>query len=283
MPNVSPHLDTPLPVGAYGLRLQAPPELAELLVPAPDSWLDWRLELARGDGSAEETIDAARATAPLQPAGWAEVRRQDRLTRFLTPEPLNPAALAHPYLAFTAAVAARWAGRQTLHAGAVRAGDGGWGVIGARGQGKSSTLAYLAGRGLGVVADDVLVIAGGAAMAAPRCLDLRADAAEALGVGTPLGRNAGRERWRVRTAAVPAETPLRGFLVLEWGDRVEREPVSAAERLELIFASLTVHLPPPDPPALLDLAALPMWRVCRPRRLGSLSEIAELIEDLAAG
>jgi hypothetical protein len=283
MSNVSPHLDTASSGGAYGLRLQAPPELAALLVPAPDSWLDWRLELAHGDGSAEETIDEARATAPLQPAGWAEVLRQDRLTRFLTPEPLNPAALAHPYLAFTAAVAARWTGRQTLHAGAVRAGDGGWGVIGVRGQGKSSTLAYLAGRGFGVVADDVLVIEGGAALAAPRCLDLRADAAEALGVGMPLGRIAGRERWRVRTAAVPAETPLRGFLVLEWGDRVEREPVSAAERLELIFASLTVHLPPPDPPALLDLAALPMWRVRRPRRLGSLSEIAALIEVLTAG
>jgi hypothetical protein len=280
--NISLHLDTPLSIGAYGLKLSAPPGLAELLVSAPDSWLPWRLEIAHGDGLAEETIDDVRATAPLQPAGWAEVVRAERLTRFLTPAPLDPAALAHPYLAFTAAVAARWAGRQTLHAGAVRAGNGAWGVIGARGRGKSSTLAHLATRGLGVVADDVLVIAGGAALAAPRCLDLREDAAAALGLGTPLGRIAGRERWRVRTAPIPAETPLRGFLVLEWGDRLERAPVSAAERLELIFASLTVHLPPPDPPALLDLAALPMWRVRRPRRLGSLPEIGKLIEDLAA-
>lgn len=274
-------VDIQPPLGAYGLRLDGPPALRELLVPAPPSWVGWRLELATGDGAHEERIGADEASAPLQPAGRVDVLRRRRLTRFTTPAPIDPAALAHPYLGFTAAVAARWAGRQSLHAGALRVGDGAWAVIGARGQGKSSTLAHLASRGHGVVADDVLVLAGGAALAAPRCLDLRADAAAALGVGEPLGRVAGRERWRVRTAPVPAETPLRGFLILEWGDRLERVAVPALERLPRLADSLTIQLPPPDPQAFLDLAALPMWRLRRPRRLESLDGVAALIGALA--
>lgn len=268
-------------IGAYGLRLDGPPALRELLVPAPASWLDWRLELASGDATPdEERIGPEEASAPLQPAGRVDVTRQAALTRFTTPAPLDPAALAHPHLAFTAAVAARWAGRQSLHAGAVQAGDGAWAVIGARGQGKSSTLAYLASRGHGVVADDVLVLAGGRALAAPRCLDLREDAAAALGLGEPLGRVAGRERWRVRTAPVAAETPLRGFLILEWGERLETVAVPAVERLPRLVESLTIHLPPPDPAAFLDLAALPMWRLRRPRGLDSLDGVAALVAGL---
>jgi hypothetical protein len=269
--------------GAYGLRLAGSPVPEALLVPAPAAWLEWRIEHAIGAGPREERIGDDSATAPLQPAGGVEVLRAERLSRFTTPAPLDPVALAHPHLAFTAAVAARWAELQSLHAGAVVVGGGAWAVLGGKGHGKSSTLAFLAARGVGVVADDVLVLAHGAALAAPRCLDLRPDAARALGLGTPLGVVGGRERWRVDLAPVPAETPLHGFLVLEWGEPAALEPVPAAERLPLLFAALTIHLPPPDPPALLDLAALPMWRLRRPRRLGSLDDVLALIRSAAGG
>ena len=107
----------------------------------------------------------------------------------------------HPYLAPVALVMARWLGREGFHGGGIVAGGGVWGVLGDKTAGKSTTLAWLAREGVGVVSDDVLVIDGGTALAGPRSVDLREEAAERLGVGEPMGRVGQRERWRFSAAA----------------------------------------------------------------------------------
>jgi hypothetical protein len=135
--------------------------------------------------------------------------------------------LVHPHLAPGAAVLARWLGRETLHAGAVLAGGGAWAMLGDRESGKSSTLDWLAAHGHPVLADDLLVLDGSDVLAGPRCIDLRADAAQRLGAGEPLGVVGTRERWRLRLGPLASSAPLRGWGILDWGDDVAVEPVRA--------------------------------------------------------
>jgi hypothetical protein len=241
-------------------------------VEAPASWPE--LEVVRAPlDSAGPTVDRVgldRAELPLQD-GWIALERDPgRLTFRLRDQPPDR-DLVHPYLAAPAALAARWAGHESFHAGGIIAGGGAWGVLGDKENGKSTTLAWLALHGHSVLADDVLVVDQMNAFAGPRCLDLREQAAERLGAGEALGTVGVRERWRLVLQPVPPCVPLRGWIILGWGDEVEMEPVRGPERMLALLPHRTVRLAPDAPENLIELSSLPTWRLRRPRSWDSLA------------
>ena len=160
-----------------------------------------------------------------------------------------------------------------------------WALLGDRGAGKSSTLAWLASSSRTLIlCDDMLILDDeGSAYAGPRSIDLRADIAERLGIREKLGVVGARERWRLRLEPVASSLPFRGWFALDWGERLELRPLGAAERLSRLSPSRGVRLPPPSPETLFDLVRLPGWELRRPRSLNSLAPAAELLLDTAAG
>jgi len=163
--------------------------------------------------------------------------------------------------------------------------DGGaWGVLGDKGTGKSSILAWLALQGAGILCDDVLVVdSDGAVVVGPRCIDLRGDAAAWLGEGEALGMVGARERWRLRIGASVLSAPLRGWVTLAWDDRTELNLLPPLERLPLLAANLSLRVMPPNAAAMMDLMALPVWRLRRPRRFDAMGESAERLVAALAG
>lgn len=269
-------------LGAYGLHLPDLPEASELLLDAPDTWVSLRVERHVGSGQPSEYVDADRARLRAQPDGWVEVDRADASARFHFSTPPADREMVHPYLASTASVIARWQGLQCFHAGAFVAGGRAWAVLGEKGAGKSSMLAQLALHSVPILTDDVLVVRGTRGLAGPRCIDLRRESATALGVGEPLGVVGTRERWRVPAGPVAPEVPLGGWLTLAWGAHAI-EPLPASEALPTIFASLSLRLEPVDPPALMELLALPAFAVRQPQRIDELgSTVDRLLEHLDA-
>ena len=211
--------------------------------------------------------------------GWMTIERAPaRVTFRLAASP--PARdLVHPYLAPAAAIAARWAGRESFHAGAVVADGGAWAVLGDRESGKSTTLAHLALAGHAVVADDLLVVDGDAVLAGPRCIDLREASAAHLGAGAPLGVVGVRERWRVPLAPVPARVPLHGWVTLVWDDSVGVDILQGAERMLALLPFRSVQLAPEAPANLVDLSSLPVLRLRRPQRWDALDAAAARLLD----
>jgi hypothetical protein len=264
--------------GLYGLTLPDLRLAHHLLVPAPPHWRPWKIVRRRGE---TERVDASigRDSARLRvtPEGSLVMDRTSRTSVLTMPRLPSDEELAHPYLAATAAIAARWQGWQSFHAGGFAVGGRVWGVLGDREVGKSTLLAVLARLGVLVVSDDVLVVRDGNVMAGPRCLDLRERPAAELGLGQNIGIVGNRRRWRFRLAAVDPELPMAGWVTLSWGTDMAIEPVAPAERFLQLLDNLTVVLEPPDPPAVLALASLPMVTLHRPRRLDALCAGAELL------
>ncbi len=262
--------------GAYGFRLCGVPDAGALLVDAPETW-PW-LKLARVSGGTRPTLeqvtgDIARLWLPG--GSWATLDREGSAAELAIPDEITDGALVHPYLAPVALVMARWLGREGFHGGGIVAGGGVWAVLGDKTAGKSTTLAWLAREGVGVVSDDVLVIDGGTALAGPRSVDLREEAAERLGIGEPMGRVGQRERWRFSLPPVAPELPLHGWITLEWGDDVAIEPIRGAERLSALLPHRGVRMSPLDPAVLVHFSSLPHLRFVRPRDWDSLPSAAE--------
>jgi hypothetical protein len=256
--------------GAYGLTLSALSGAECLLIDGPpESWPEWDIRTRRGDGSGRPHVGEATATVPLFPAGRLDVERRAACATLTMPEPPGDEAIAHPYLAPVAAIAALWLGRQAFHAGAFVHSGAAWVVLGDKGEGKSSLLAALAARGNAVLADDLVVVDRGDVLAGPRCIDLRADSAAALGEGNFIGNVAGRERYRVRLGAAPPALPLAGWIRLGWADEAVVESVPPAVRVPAILAAMALRVTPPDPTVFVDLAARPMLALRRPRDYGS--------------
>src|SRR3954447_11359018 len=174
--------------GAYGLRLSGVEGAENALVPADLSWPSFDLQVRVADSSpGSEHLDQTRARIRLRTGGWIEIDRLRGRALFTVPEALSAEELVHPFLAPVAAVAAHWNRRESLHGGAFAVDGRAWGLIGDRMGGKSSLLAALAERRICVVSDDVLVIDGSDVFAGPRTVDLRADAAQRLGIGENIG------------------------------------------------------------------------------------------------
>jgi hypothetical protein len=270
--------------GCYGFALDGVDGARELLVDAPAEWPSLALERrsATGEGPAEDSVGADLARLPLH-SGWVDLARSPLRAAFCLRTFPPDGDLVHPYLAPAAAVAARWAGRESFHAGAVVVDGGAWGVLGDKETGKSSTLAWLALHGHDVLVDDLLVLDGDDAFAGPRCVDLREEPSARLGAGEPMGLVGLRERWRLVLGPVAARIPLRGWVTLGWGERVSVEPVRAADRLLALLPLRSVRLVPPAPEALVRLASLPVLHLSRPQVWESLPDAAgTLLEALAA-
>ncbi|HET8754563.1 MAG TPA: hypothetical protein VFM58_01045 [Solirubrobacteraceae bacterium] len=262
--------------GAYGFRLVGVDAAADLLVDAPGDWPALTLEHAPPPASRPrlDRLGPHRAELPLH-GGSVTIEREPPRVTFRLPERPGARDLVHPYLAPAAAVAARWARRESFHAGAVIAGDGAWAILGDKESGKSTTLAHLALAGHGIVSDDLLVVDRDAVFAGPRCVDLRAASAAHLEAGEPLGVVGVRERWRLGLAAIPARVPLRGWVTLAWDDDVGVDVLRGADRVLALLPFRSVQVTPDAPEDLVDLGSLPVLRLRRPRRWDALDAAAE--------
>ena len=90
-----------------------------------------------------------------------------------------------------------------------------------------------------------------------------------------LPREGGRNR--LYLPPVAAEFPLRGFVYLEWGERVEVERVKPAARLERLQSQRQAVRLHNDPVAQLDLAALPALVLRRPQGLDGLERSGQAL------
>jgi hypothetical protein len=264
--------------GCYGFRLSGLGDADGLLIDAPGDWPALELRYAPPDceAPASDSIDGDRAHLVLR-GGWVELERPTGVVTFrLEPRPPDR-DLVHPYLAGPAAVAARWTGRDSFHAGAVVIGEGAWAVLGDKENGKSTTLAWFALNGHPVLTDDLLVVDGDSGLAGPRCIDLRRQSSERLGVGEPLGVVGQRARWRFELGDVPPRVPLRGFVTLAWDSALAFEPLRGVERLMALLPGRSVRRAPPQPAQLVDLSSLPVWRLRRPHRWDALADAGALM------
>ncbi len=218
------------------------------------------------------------AVLALVSGGHAVLDRVNRLARFCKVDPPDGHQVAHPCLSTASSYFARWDGRLSFHASAVVAEGAAWGLLGSKEAGKSTTVAWLAEAGYGVLSDDLLVLDGQTALAGPRIVDLRLPTAERLGRERLVVVRKG-ERHRLLLPDVPAEVPFAGFLVLAVGAEVSVERVPLADRLEILRHHLTLRQLGAPGSVLLELVSLPMWRVQRSR---DWSELPLLLDRLVA-
>jgi hypothetical protein len=270
-------------LGAYGIRLRGVDAAADLLCPVGSDAPAYTLSTELGNGHGDhEYLSGDRAELRLQSGGRIHIDRDAGTVRFRVPHAVRPDELVHPYLAPAAAVIGRWGGKETMHAGAFAAGGSVWALVGDRGAGKSSTLAWMARNGFEVLCDDMIVLDGAVPHVGPRTVDLREDAAAQLDAGEPIGVTGARERWRLRLAPVAEGRPLAGWIFLAWGPAVAARRLGGAERLQRIAAQRGLRLPPANPEVLLELSALPAWELARPQTWSSLPATAEALLELAA-
>jgi hypothetical protein len=252
----------------------------------PATWPELRVVLVARDPADEGSppgileVEECHARVRIVHGDLLEIDREPLTVTMHVAERLSGEALIHPYLALPAAIGSRWMGRQVIHAGAFLRDGRAWALTAGRGGGKSSTLGELLARGTPILTDDLAMIDGGTMFSGPRSIDLRKEAANLLG-GDPLGFLGSRERWRLRPPPTPMSAPLAGFVTLEWGEALRMEPLDARERLEHIAEHSFMGPARADQLATLTLAALPAWRLIRPRLLDSLpAAVDELLGSL---
>jgi hypothetical protein len=275
-------------LGAYGLRLDGLADAAGAMAPLPADAPALAVScesLAVGPGG-ERSSEVGERGADLRLVGGGRLRmrRGDERVRFAFPVAPTADDLLHPYLAPAAALAQLWSGNEALHAGAFATAAGAVLVLGAKQDGKSTTLAWIARQhGLPVLADDLAVIDDGEVLAGPRCLDLRSDAEidpSRLGDG-PLVR--ARARRRVPLPGAPDRLRITAVVVLRWGAHTGLDAMPLAERLPALLPQRMFHAQlATDPVAVLRLLAVPMWTLTRPRGSAGLQDgVAALLDQLA--
>ncbi|MGH2870782.1 MAG: hypothetical protein ACRDNK_24835 [Solirubrobacteraceae bacterium] len=258
------------PGGAWGLRFDDLDVPARLLVPAGPDWTSVALEVAvevtvaGRDSSAAPGWGPDRASYSLFGGHRIEIRRDPPGVRLLLGSPTPAECVLAPHLSSAASTIAYWGGRCAMHAGAFEHDGGVWLLLGDKGDGKSSTLGWMAKAGLAVLADDLVVVDRDQVFAGPRCVDLRRDAAASLSAGRDLGIIGTRERWRIDLPPCPPSLPLRGTIQLGWG-KASVSSVPAGERLGLLIEHRALALPWTNAESLLDLAARPTLSWRRPR------------------
>lgn len=274
--------------GAYGLALPDLSEAAEFLLPAPKDWASWSFRHRKPDESDESGVQSLHpdhARMRLVSGGWLDMDRPKAVTTLVLPAKPTDQELVHPHLASTAAVYARWQGWNAFHAGSVVIDGGAWGILGDRGAGKSSSLTWMALESdTRVLGDDMLVIdRDGHALAGPRCIDLRADAAEHFGAGKDIGKVGARQRWRLRIPDIAPRIPFRGWVELAWRDEVVMEAVTPSELFPSIVRNQSLRFMPPDIDQLMGLVALPAWRLSRPRAIDRIGTAMDALVDELRG
>lgn len=207
------------------------------------------------------------------------MRRDARTATLLTAEAEDDGRLVHPFLTTIAVVFGWWDGRDTFHGGSFVDSSGrAWGLLGERTAGKSSTLAHLSLAGLVVLSDDLLVVEGGKALLGPRCVDLRHDAARALGVASRAVSVRAGERLRLALHEAPPAVELHGWVFLTWGDSADVRRLGPGEWL----ARVTAHSSTPtgSAPSLLELAGTEAWEITRTRGWDSFEPAVQRLLDI---
>ena len=238
--------------------------------------------LAIGDGRPTEFLDDSHARLICEPSGWMDIDRAARSSTIHLPEKPAMEEIVQPRLGITAVVAAFWRGDHRFHAGAFVADGLAWGVLGSKGDGKSSLLAALASSGVPVLADDVLIV------------DRRLNALRraTLHRSEAMGRrrrwvSAARSGWSGPASAgalcfprCPCEVPLGGFVCLEWG-RAAVSQVSPEDRVRMLLASQALligeHRDSRVLTSMMELIALPMLRMRRPRAIDRIAATGETL------
>jgi hypothetical protein len=267
--------------GAYGLRIRGIEDAQRLMQELPDDApsLTVHVHAATGATSQPVALDEAAARLALVDGGVLTMEKASGDAHFHLRRRPPDEDLLHPYLAPAAALYWHWRGRQALHAGAVRIGDGAVLLMGPKESGKSTTLGWLALHGgRQVLADDLAVVHDGQVLAGPRSLDLRPGGVLAVSGARPA-RGGERNRVALDTAS---DAPLVGIAVLDWAPQIAMEGLSFEERIAVISANRCLPSMPVDPLSMLDLATVPFVRACRPRDLGQLEAFAtRLIEQFS--
>jgi hypothetical protein len=157
----------------------------------------------------------------------------------------------------------------------VTLGDGALLLLGDKQAGKSTTLAHLAeSAGMAVLSDDLAVLTRELdVLAGPRSID---HLGGWFGI-TELGAVPVRGGERQRLAPAPPSARVRGWVQLAWGQSIELEPLDGAARLRLLAGARRARALGGDPQTLLELAALPAYRLSRPRSLAALIPATELL------
>jgi hypothetical protein len=274
-------------LGAYGLNIVGLAGAEEWMQALPRCSPALRVETNHeAAGNFERSsLNGTAADLRLVGGGRLRMRRGDERAVFSFPELPPDEDLLHPYLAPAAALAHLWAGREALHAGAFATSAGAVALFAEKEGGKSTTLAWLAVKHRRpVLSDDLVVLRSGAVLSGPRCVDLRRTRApNDLDLDLDLDtadvvRNS--ERLRIAVRPTPSETPLIGSVVLRWGPRTRLDEPTAANRLrELLPHRMYGDRVGGDPAALLQVAALPMLIVTRPRGDKGLREAALVLSD----
>lgn len=260
-------------LGCYGLALQGVDQAADLLRSVPSDAPALRVVLADAPSpglpptAEQERFGPDAARFHLPGGGHVEVDRTTSTATFSFPNlgPVDHHHLVHPFMATSCATVSRWHGRDVFHAGSFVVDGQAWGVLGDKGRGKSTLMAWLASRDVPVLADDLLVLDGERVLRGPRCLDLRTDAALALGVGEDLGVVGARARARVPLSEAPPSAPLAGWVLPEWGEKVACQAVPVAERLARLHGNQALRVPTADAARFFRYAGLPTLALSRPR------------------
>jgi hypothetical protein len=225
-------------------------------------------------------VSMTAAEFALTGGGGATVDRAGRTARVMLPSSGPQADLVHPALARIASVFSWWDGRETFHAAGFALDGQAWAVAGEKEAGKTSLMARLAQEHHSILSDDMVVVDGCTTFAGPRCLDLRPGSRSARGSLEAFASRAG-ERERVVLAGVAPSFAFRGWVFLEWGDRLEIARIPVAERIRRLAGIRMWTLPPHDPCTLVELAALPAWRLVRPRDWGAMDGAVAHLLDIA--
>lgn len=201
-----------------------------------------------------------------------------RAATFFASRAIGDDELVHPYLAPVVHQLAPWLGYTSLHGGAFIHEGGAWALLAARSGGKSTTLARLAQAGVAVLSDDLVAARETLVMAGPRCIDLRPESAREIDVDVREVR--GGTRSRLELPMVEPSAPLRGFFLLDWGDRTDIAPLGPSERL--VAVARHCDRQSARGRALLELAELPAFRIRRPPDLAELDTVCGKLLEAAS-
>lgn len=195
--------------------------------------------------------------------------------------PTEPDALPHPMVTTAVGLVARRAGFLHLHAGALVVEGRAWGVVGTREAGKSTLVATAAMLDVPVLSDDALFVTPvGTVDVGPRCVDLRAPAADALASEVTLVPVRGGERHRMTLPALTGQFPLAGLVVLDVADRWNIEAVPPSARLRAVQGCTDLTY---APSLGLALVTLPVLRFSRPldhaRRADDVSALVAALRN----
>ena len=263
----------PSAVGAYGFHIEGADDAAHLMMPVPDEWPTLTIsQVTRVEAPVKQSLGDDGAIIPLLPAGSLLLSRVERSVEFRLAEPIGAEALVHPYLAPAAAVQASWLGRESYHAAGVVIDERVWGFAGDREAGKSTLVAALAARDHPIMADDLLVIDEDNALAGPRTIDLREEAARRLGGTRARGTTGMRERWRLDVGSAPVTAPFAGWVYPSWGGAIEVAGLALETRLSAPGEHRAVRHRQASPEHAMWMASLPGVTYVSPRRWEAMDE-----------